>query len=148
MSLTRIRWYETSTSFLICILLSYAMFAVFLLLSVYWHLRKRYVVAMRWAWNVGVLLSLCAVAAPATGMLMAVLAREHQLYTIERILTVVMLILNPAIALGVGVVALTPNVLVGTKWPVRAQITYGGLGVASLLFVRFVFYWHVWGWRF
>lgn len=148
MSLTRIRWYETSRSFLISIVVSYVMFSGFLLLSAYWCLRNRYVAEMRWVWNIGVLLSLCAVAGPVTGIVTAILAREHQLYTIERILTVVMLILNPAIALAVAVIALTPSVLVGKKWSIQQQITFGSLGLASLLFLRFVFYWHVWGWQF
>jgi CubicO group peptidase (beta-lactamase class C family) len=148
MSLTRIRWYETSTSFLISIVLSYVMFGGFLLLSAYWCGRKRYVTEMRRGWNIGVFLSLCAVAAPVTGMVMAILAREHQLYTIARILTVVMLIINSAIALAVAVIGLTPSVLVGKRWPIQRKIAFGALGIASLLFLRFAFYWHVWGWQF
>ena len=148
MSFTQIRWYETSTSFLISIMLSYVMYGGFLLLVAYWFWRKGYIAEMRWAWNTGVLLSLCAVAGPVTGMVMAILAREHQLYTIERILTVVMLIINSAIALAVAVIGLTPSVFVAKKWRIRLKIAFGALGLASLLFLRFAFYWHVWGWRF
>jgi hypothetical protein len=133
---------------LIPITVSYAIFAVFLLLSSYWRVRKQSVVEMCWAWDIGVLLSCFAVAAPVVGVLMALLAREHQLYTIQRILDRVMLIFNSAIVLAVAVLALTPSVLVREKWPIQREIAFGALGIASLFFLRFVFYWHVWGWQF
>ena len=148
MSFTRLRWYETSASFFIAIAMSYATFAAFFLLSAYWSVRKRHLAEARWTWNLGVLLSLSVVAAPVIGIVMAIMAREHQLYTIERILRVVMLIFNPAIALAVAVLAVTPSALLRSNWPACRRITFGTLGVASLLLLRFVFYWHVWGWRF
>lgn len=148
MSFTQIHWYETSASFWFAITLSYATFGVFLLLSSYWRIRNRSVAEMRWAWNIGVLLSLLAVAAPAVGAAMTMLSREHQLYTIQRILYTVMFLFNPAIVLAVAVVALTASVLTGKKWPIQREIAFGALGIASLLFLRFVFYWHVWGWQF
>ena len=148
MRLTRLHWYESSMVFLVSIGLSYATFAVFLLLSGYWCVRKRNVPGESWVWNLGVLLSLCAIAAPAAGIVMAVLAHEHQLYTIERILKVVMPIFNAAIVLAVMVLALTPSVIIAKKWPIHRQIAFGVLGFASLSFLRFVFYWHVWGSQF
>lgn len=148
MSLTRLHWYESSMVFLVSLGLSYATFAVFLLLSGYWCVGKRGVPGEGWVWKLGVLLSLCAMAAPAAGIVMAVLAQEHQLYTIERILKVVMPIFNAAIVVAVIVVALTPSVIVGNKWPLHRQIAFGALGLASLLFLRFAFYWHVWGTQF
>ncbi|MGI9070006.1 MAG: hypothetical protein ACR2JB_01425 [Bryobacteraceae bacterium] len=83
-----------------------------------------------------------------TGILMALTAREHQLYTIEKILTVVMSILNPAIALTVIVIALTPSAVLSRTWATRQRIVFGALGFASLFFLRFVSYWHVWGYQF
>jgi len=79
---------------------------------------------------------------------MAVLAREHQLYTIERILDIVMLIFHPTIVLAMVVLTLTPSVLIGNRWPIRQRIAYAALGLASLFFLRFALYWHVWGWEF
>ena len=90
-------------------------------------------------------MSVCALAVPAIGIVMVVTAREHQLYILERILKVVMVILNPTIVLAASVLVLTPSVLVGNKWPLRPRIAFGALGLASLFFSRFVFYWHVWG---
>jgi CubicO group peptidase (beta-lactamase class C family) len=148
MSFTRLHWFESATVFLVTIAFSYAVFAVFLVLAIYWLIRKRTVSDQRWVWNVGALLSLCALTAPAIGIGMAVAAKEHQLYTIERILRVVMLIFHPAIVLAVVVLALTPSVLVKNRWPLGRQIAFGNLGFASLLFLRFVFYWQVWGWHF
>jgi hypothetical protein len=148
MSFTRVHWYESSTIFLVTIAFSYALFSVFLLLAGFGLIRKRTVSDQRWVWNLGVLLSFCAVTAPVVGIVMALLAKEHQLYTIDRILRVVMLIHNSAIVLAVVVLTLTPSVLVGNRWPIRREVEFGALGLASLLFLRFVFYWHTWGSQF
>ena len=144
-SFTQLNWFESSRVFLVTIALSYAAFAVFLVLAIYWLIRKRTVSYRHWVWGAGALLSLCAQAAPAIGIVMVVTARVHQLYTLERILHVVMFILNPTIVLAVSVLVLTPSVLVGREWPLRPRIAFGALGLASLFFLRFVFYWHVWG---
>lgn len=148
MSFTRLHWYESSTIFLVTIAFSFAVFGAFLLLSGFWLIRKRTVSDQRWVWNLAVLLSFCAVTGPVMGVVMVLLAKVHQLYTIDRILTVVMLIHNPAIVLAVVVLTLTPSVLVGNRWPIWRQVAFGTLGLASLLFLRFVFYWHVWGSQF
>lgn len=147
-SFTRLQWYESSTVFLASAVLGYTIFGLFLLLSGYWCVRSRNVSEDRWVWNLGVFVSFSVVAAPITGIAMAVLAKEHQLYTIEQILRVVMLFLTPAILLAVVVLALTPSVLLGDKWPIQRQIAFSTLSLASLLFLRFVLYWHVWGWQF
>jgi len=148
MSFTRLHWYDSSTVFLVTIAYSYAAFSVFLLLAVFWLIRKRTLADQRWVWNLGVVLSFCAVAAPVMGIVMVLLAREHQLYTIDRILRVVMLVHNPAIILAVAVLTLTPSILVGNRWPVGRQVAFGALGLASLLLLRFVFYWRAWGSQF
>jgi CubicO group peptidase (beta-lactamase class C family) len=148
MSFTRLRWFESSTVFLVTIGFSYAIFAIFLLLSLYRSIRKQRVLAQPWVWNAGALLSLCALVAPAAGIAMAFTAREHQLYTIERILRVFMFIFTPAILLPLIVLALTPSALVAGKWPLRPRLAFASLGFAALFFLRFVFYWHVWGVRY
>ena len=79
---------------------------------------------------------------------MAVLAKEHQLYTLERILSIVMLVFHPTIELAIVVLTLTPSVLIGNGWPIRQRIAYAGLGLASLFFLRFALYWHGWSCQF
>jgi hypothetical protein len=148
MSFTRLHWYESSTVFLVTIACSYAVVSVFLLLAGLWLIRGRDVTTQRWVWNLGVLLSFCAIAGPVMGIVMVLLAQEHQLYTIDRILRAVMLLHNPSIVLAVAVLTLTPSMLVGNRWPIRRQVAFGALGFASLLFLRFVFYWHALGSQF
>jgi CubicO group peptidase (beta-lactamase class C family) len=148
MSLTRIAWHESSFFFVPALMLSYTSFGTFLLISVYWGVRRRTIPARRWLWRLGTILCVLVLLAPLTGLLMALTATEHQLYTIERILTVVMWILNPAILLAACVVALTPFAVFGRAWARGPRIAFGGLGLAAALFLRFVHYWHVWGFQF
>ncbi len=148
MSFTRLRWFESSTVFLVSIAFSYAVFAIFLLLSLYRLIRKQTGLDQPWVWNAGALLSLFALVAPAAGIAMAFTAREHQLYTIERILRVFMFIFTPAIVLALVVLVLTPSVLVAGKWPLRPRLAFASLGFAALFFLRFAFYWHVWAVRY
>jgi len=102
----------------------------------------------RTAWRLATIVSILVILSPASGIVMVLLTKEHQLYSIPPILYVALSFLLVASVIGLTLPVLAVFAWRDRYWSVGARLVFSLVALAALCMMPFMNYWKVLGFRF
>jgi len=104
--------------------------------------------AARVAWRLAVVVSLLVILGPVSGIIMAVLTKEHQLYSIPPILYVALSFLLLAAVIGLALPVFAILAWRHRYWSLGARLLFSLIALVVLCMMPFMNYWNLLGFRF
>jgi uncharacterized membrane protein len=154
----RIHWYESGKFHVGLIIAGFTVFLVFLLVSLgsslikLWQRKKQsaqqYSKTSKVAWALALLTSILVLLSPVTGIVMALLTKEHQLYNIPPILYVMLSFLLAASVIGLTLPVFAVFAWRNRFWSLPSRLLFSLVSLTCLFLMPFMNYWNVFGFRF
>lgn len=157
-SLDHLRWYESGRLHVGLAAAGFLLFLLFPLITLgmyasrRWRKRSQSTIQMpstaRLAWLLAVVVSLLVILSPVSGIVMVLLTKEHQLYSIPPILYVALSFLLLASVLGLALPVFAFLAWRDRYWSLGSRLLFSLLALAALCMMPFMGYWNLLGFRF
>jgi CubicO group peptidase (beta-lactamase class C family) len=156
-SFDKLRWHESGKLHATLAAVGFLVFLLFPFITLGMHIfgrrkksqhERRLPRLARISWRVAIIVSVLVILSPVSGIIMALLTTEHQLYSIPPILYVALSFLQLAALLGLGLPVFAVFAWRRRYWSLGARLLFSSVALVAFCMIPFMNYWNLLGFRF